>query len=225
MSGDYDFEPVRGLPALLPKGETLLWQGHPEWRSLAIRAFHVRKVVVYFALLAVWSVASSWADGNSLGAALASVVWVAPMALAAVALLGTLAWLAARTTVYSITSKRIVMRIGIALPITINVPFRAVEAVGLKRYGDGSGDIPASLSKGYRLAFLVLWPHARSWHVRSPQPMLRSVPDVEPVARLLVEAISAAASQSPQPLPEAVPEAVPAPDRRPVQPAPVSAAA
>lgn len=225
MSGDYDFEPMRGLPALLPKGETLLWQGHPEWRSMAVHAFHVRKVVVYFVLLAVWSVASAWADGNSLGAALSSVVWVAPMALAAVALLSALAWLSARTTVYSITSKRVVMRIGISLPITINVPFRAVESVGLKRRADGSGDIPASLPKGYRLAFLVLWPHARPWHIRNPQPMLRSVPDVERVARLLADAISAAAAQAPQPLPQEAHE----PDRRPRQPAPgsspVSAAA
>lgn len=218
MSGDYDFEPVRGLPALLPKGETLLWQGHPAWRSLAVHAFHVRKVIVYFVLLAVWSVASAWADGNSLGTALSSVVWVAPMALAAVALLSALAWLSARTTVYSITSKRIVMRIGIALPITINVPFRAVESVGLKRHADGSGDIPAALPKGYRLAFLVLWPHARPWRIRNPQPMLRAVPDVERVARLLVDAISAAAAQAPQPLPQEVQEH----DRRPPQAAPAS---
>jgi hypothetical protein len=225
MSGDYDFEPVRGLPANLPAGEVLVWQGHPEWRSLAVHAYHVRKVVIYFVLLAVWSVASASAEGKTLGVALSSVVWVAPMALAAVALLSSLAWLSARTTVYSITSKRLVMRIGIALPITINVPFRAVDSVGLKRHADGSGDIPASLPKGYRLAFLVLWPHARPWHIRNPQPMLRSVPDVERVARLLVDAISAAAAQAPQPLPQGAQE----PDRRPTQPAsgaaPVSAAA
>lgn len=221
MSGDYDFEPVRGLPALLPAGETLVWQGHPQWRSLAARAFHLRKVVVYFGLLAAWSVASSWGDGDSLGRALSSIVWVVPMGLAAVVPLGLLAWLAARTTVYSITSKRIVMRIGIALPITINIPFRSIDSIGLKRHGDGEGDIPASLTTGYRLAYLVLWPHARPWYVRSPQPMLRSVPDAERVARLLVEAISADAAQSPRPLPEAAH----APDRRPAQPAPVSAAA
>ena len=225
MSGDYDFEPVRGLPARLPPGETLVWQGSPEWRSLAVHAFHVRKVIVYFVLLAIWSVTSAWIDGRTLAEALSSIVWVAPMALAAVALLGTLAWLSARTTVYSITSRRLVMRIGIALPITINVPFRAVDSVGLKRHADGSGDIPASLPKGYRLAFLVLWPHARPWHVRSPQPMLRSVPDVERVAGLLVDAISAAAAQAPQPLPQEAHE----PARQPVQPAsataPVSAAA
>ena len=221
MSGDYDFEPVRGLPALLPAGETLLWQGHPEWRSLAVRAFHVRKVGVYFCLLAVWSVLSAWAEGSSLSAALSSVLWVAPMALTAVALLIMLAWLAARTTVYSITSKRVVMRIGVALPITINIPFCAVESVGLKRRADGTGDIPVALSKGYRLAFLVLWPHVRPWHVRSPQPMLRSVPDVEHVARLLAESLSATAAQSPQPAPNEAQE----PNRRPAPTAPVSVAA
>jgi hypothetical protein len=221
VSGDYDFEPVRGLPARLPAGEALLWQGHPDWRSLAVRAFHVRKVVLYFGLLALWSVASAWSDGKGLGGALFSAAWIPVMALAAVVPLAALAWLAARTSVYSITSKRVVMRIGIALPITINVPFRAIESIGLKRHADGSGDIPASLSKGYRLAFLVLWPHARPWHVRSPQPMLRSIADPEHVARLLVEAISADAAQAPRPVPAALPE----PDRRPVQPAPVSAAA
>ena len=221
MSGDYDFEPVRGLPAHLPAGETLLWQGHPDWRSLTVHAFHVRKVGVYFCLLAVWSVLSAWAEGSSLSAALSSVLWVAPMALTAVALLIMLAWLAARTTVYSITSKRVVMRIGIALPITINIPFRAVESVGLKRHANGTGDIPAMLSKGYRLAYLVLWPHVRPWHVRSPQPMLRSVPDVEHVAHLLAETLSATAAQFPQPTPNEAHE----PNRRPAPTAPVSVAA
>ncbi|MEM9764435.1 MAG: PH domain-containing protein, partial [Pseudomonadota bacterium] len=33
MPHDDDFrsEPVRGLPALLPKGERILWQGAPSW--------------------------------------------------------------------------------------------------------------------------------------------------------------------------------------------------
>jgi Bacterial PH domain len=221
VSGDYDFEPVRGLPARLPAGEALLWQGHPEWRSLSVRAFHLRKIVFYFGLLALWSVASALADGKNPGGALLSAAWIPVMALAAVVPLAVLACLAARTSVYSITSKRIVVRIGIALPITINIPFRVIESIGLKRHTDGSGDIPASLSKGYRLAFLVLWPHARPWRVRSPQPMLRSIADPDRVARLLVEAISADAAQALRPVPAALPE----PDRRPVQPAPVSAAA
>jgi hypothetical protein len=42
VSGDFDFEPVPGLPAELPAGETMIWQGRPQWRSLAVRAFHIR---------------------------------------------------------------------------------------------------------------------------------------------------------------------------------------
>ena len=36
---DFAFEPVRGLPAELPRGERLIWQGAPDWRLLAIQAF------------------------------------------------------------------------------------------------------------------------------------------------------------------------------------------
>ena len=49
---DFDFEPVRGLPQLLPKGERMLWQGAPRWQDLAVHAFHARKVIWYFAALA-----------------------------------------------------------------------------------------------------------------------------------------------------------------------------
>jgi hypothetical protein len=218
---DFDFEPMRGLPACLPRGEMLLWQGNPEWRALAWRAFHIKHVAIYFAVLAIWTVASAWADGVGIGGALLAAAWVPLMAVAAVALLAALAWLSARTTVYTITSKRLVLRIGIALPITINVPFGAIESVGLRLHGEGLGDIPSSLSKGYRLAFLVLWPHARPWHVRGPQPMLRCVADAERVARILVEAMSTVPSAPVRP----ATEDIRAPDRRPAAPTSIPAAA
>lgn len=209
---DYDFEPVRGLPAHLPEGETLVWQGSPDWRALAVHAFHVKHVAVYFAVLAAWTGLSTWSDGAGIGAALLKAAWVPPMAAAAIALLALLARLSARTTVYTITSKRIVLRIGIALPITINVPFNAIETVGLRLRDDATGDIPAQLSKGYRLAFLVLWPHVRPWRVSSPQPMLRCVPDARRVAQILIDAMSAAANVAVRPLTEDVPQ----PGLRPV---------
>jgi hypothetical protein len=192
---EFDFEPVRGLPAPLPEGETLLWQGHPEWRSLALRAFHVGHVALYFALLGLWALLTAW-GGGGLAAALASAMWVPAMAAAAIGLLCVLAWLSARTTVYTITDRRILLRIGIALPIIINVPFRAIESIGLRRHRDGTGDLPAALSRGYRLAFMVLWPHARPWFVRNPQPMLRCIAEPERIGRLLAEAISAAPARA-----------------------------
>jgi hypothetical protein len=45
---------------------------------------------------------------------------------------GRLAWLSARTTVYTITDKRVVMRIGIVLSLTFNLPLRQIESAGLK---------------------------------------------------------------------------------------------
>jgi hypothetical protein len=192
---EFDFEPVRGLPAPLPEGETLLWQGHPEWRALALRAFHVGHVALYFCLLGAWALLASW-QGGGLAGALASVIWVPVMAAAAIALLGLLAWFSARTTVYTITDRRILLRIGIALPIIINVPFRAIESVGLRHHRDGTGDLPVVLSRGYRVAFLVLWPHSRPWFVRNPQPMLRCIAEPERIGRLLAEAISAAPARS-----------------------------
>lgn len=218
--GDYDFEPVPGLPSHLPAGEALVWQGRPDWKSLAIRAFHLRKVVLYFGLLFVWSAGSAWSDSREIGTALLAAAWILPVMLAAVVPLALLAWLSARTTVYSITSKRIVLRIGIALPITINIPFRTIDSIGLKRHRDGSGDIPASILKGYKLAFLVLWPHVRPWHVRNPQPMLRCIPDAERVAGILAQTISRDAAQASQPIPGVARE----PERRPAQAGPVSAA-
>ena len=51
---DDDFEPVPGLPETLPQGEQMLWQGSPQWWSLALRAFRLREVGVYFGFLMAW---------------------------------------------------------------------------------------------------------------------------------------------------------------------------
>ena len=37
-----------------------------------------------------------------------------------------LAWLTSRNTVYTITNKRVVMRIGIVLSVTFNLPLRVI---------------------------------------------------------------------------------------------------
>ena len=56
---EYDNEPIRGLPGLLPAGETILWQGAPDWRALARTAFRTRLVAGYFGMLAAWALASA----------------------------------------------------------------------------------------------------------------------------------------------------------------------
>lgn len=178
------------LPAPLPAGERILWQGSPEPWSLARRAFHVRKIALYFLAMLAWRVVATIEDGASLAGAIASAVWLLPLALGGLALVAMLAYFAARTTIYTVTNRRVVMRIGIALPMTLNIPFRIVGSVALKANPDGTGDIPLALQGSSRAAYLVLWPHARPWRIARPEPMLRSIPEAARVARLLGAAMA-----------------------------------
>jgi hypothetical protein len=191
---DFDFDPVRGLPEVLPAGERMLWQGSPRWQDMALHAFHVRKVAVYFAVITFSVVLLRLADGLNLLDALKPVLWYLPLTLVSVGLLSGLAWASAKTTIYTITTKRIVLRIGIALPMSLNVPFNLIENAGLRTYASGAGDIPVELKGDDRVAWLILWPHARPFHLKNPQPMLRAVPNAETVAHLLGDALQGKAT-------------------------------
>jgi hypothetical protein len=192
--GEHDYEPVHGLPEPLPQEERLLWQGAPYWRSLAIRAFHVRKVVIYFTLFGLWRVGSGLGDGLSLGDALASTRGLGMAAVSAVFILGIMAWLYARTTVYTLTNRRVVVRSGVALPITMNIPFKLIESADFKQYADHSGDIPLQLKPSEQTSYIMLWPNVRPWHFSRPQPMLRCVANAKQVADTLAEALLTAHS-------------------------------
>ena len=195
---DHEVEYVRGLPEALPAGERILWQGTPEWRALARRVFHVRGLTLYFALLLVWRAVSVLWSGGSVEQSAIAVMWLAPFAAAAVGLLLLVAWLMARAAVYTITNRRVVMRIGVVLEITVNYPFRLIESAGLRIYPDGSGDIPISLTGEDRIAYIHLWPHARPWRAARPEPMLRGVPDAAHAADILSRALAAYAGVSPK---------------------------
>ena len=175
----------RGLPAPLPRGESILWQGAPDRGAFAREVFHTRAVALYFAAAALWQ----WAIAE--GDAVPRLLMVGAAAAATLLILHGLAWLAARTTVYTITSARIVMRIGAALPKTIDVPFGIIEGVGLKANG-GTGNVTLDLGTQSKVAYALLWPHARPWHWREPQPMLRALPDAECVGRMLAARVAAA---------------------------------
>jgi hypothetical protein len=181
---------IRGINEPLPPGEQVLWQGAPDWRSIARTALHIRTFALYFALMLGWRLTASLADGRTLGDALLSCAALALLAMVALGLIAGFAWLAARTTIYAITTERVVMRVGVAMPIFVNIPFSGIEAAALKAHRDGSGDIPLALKQEVRLAYLHLWPHARPWQMAHPQPMLRAVPAASTVAKLLAERLA-----------------------------------
>jgi hypothetical protein len=188
---DYAVEPIRGLPELPPAGETILWQGAPSAWEIARRVFHIRAAALYFLLLAAWRVASYLRDGDSQGALVAAISLL-PIMLAALGLLALVAWLCARTSVYTITSRRVVMRIGIALPMAINIPFNAIGAASLRVSPNGAGDISLMPRGAARMAYSNLWPHVRPWRLRNPEPLLRGLPHVRDVAAILARAMAEA---------------------------------
>lgn len=185
---EHDYEPQPGLPEALPDGERLLWQGAADARSLAIHTFHVRKLAVYFGALIALRIVFKIADGVSLTAALGGSIGLAVAAVGAIALLLIYARYAARSTNYTITSKRIVIRCGIAVPITMNLPFASIESADLRLHRDGTGDIAVRTDASGRASYVLLWPFVKPWRWVRVQPVLRAVPDAESVSSLLADA-------------------------------------
>jgi hypothetical protein len=188
---DHAVEPIPGLPERPPVGEAILWQGRPDWWTTAKRVMHVDVVAAWFAAILLWRLASGAMDGRSLAALLPTLLPMLGLALVGIALLLGIARAISATTIYTITSRRVVLRFGMALPVTFNLPFSAIQGASVRALGSGHGEISLALMPGERLAYLVLWPHVRPWRLRSPQPMLRAIGDVDAVAELLADALAA----------------------------------
>ena len=182
------------LPSDIPPGERILWHGRPRWISLARRAYRADFVTAYFVALMVWN-ASSEASAGWLAAALAAAK-TAGLGAAALAILAGLALLSARAALDVVTSRRLVLKVGVALPVFINIPFNDIESAAARVFADGTGDIPVALKKGRRIGYFLLWPHARPLRLLSPQPCLRGVADAAIIADTLSRALREAAGQS-----------------------------
>lgn len=186
---EFEQEPIKGIPGLLPASEEILWRGAPTWRSLMMHVFHIRWVWAYFAAIMAWRAYSHIASGNGLEVAASSAAWLGFLGLLVTALIAGTALQMKRTTVYTITSKRVILRFGLVVPIAINVPFAKIESAGVERFGDGSGDLPMALGGPDQFVYWMLWPHVRRWSFFDPKPMIRSVPDAAMVAGILANAI------------------------------------
>lgn len=186
---DFDFEPIRGLPKRLPPGERILWQGAPDASAFAYRFLRLPHLTGYFISLVAWVVASTLLDGGSAREAVAAAASFGGLSLVALGIVRGYAELVARTTVYTMTDKRFVLRVGLALPISINLPFSRIDAAAVRAAADGVGEIALTLRPGDRIAYLALWPHARGWRMARPEPVLRAVPEVRAVAATLARAL------------------------------------
>ncbi|MFK7861244.1 MAG: photosynthetic complex putative assembly protein PuhB [Granulosicoccus sp.] len=185
---DFDFEDSPGIPAPLPAGEHVVWQGSPDVWEIAKNAFHIRKIAVYFGLILLIQAVSIYQMGaDSAGASLSMTTMLSILGLG---ILGVLAYLTSRVTIYTITNKRILIRFGIALQMTVNLPFSQISAADVRVGKNGSGDIPLTMKDSKRISYLVMWPHVRPWNFSRPQPMIRSVANVQKVARIIADIAS-----------------------------------
>lgn len=185
---EYDNEPVRGLPAVLPDDEHIIWQSAPDWVQLVKAALHIRLSAIYFGLIVIWAV--SRGDLNT-------AIAVSVLGAVVVAMFTLFAWGVGRTTVYTLTNRRLVLRVGVALNKCINLPLSQIESANLKMLPDGHGNIVLDLKGAPRLGYLMLWPHARSLRFVRPQPMLRAIPDARNVAAMLFKATQQVQSVAP----------------------------
>ena len=189
---EYEFEPQYGLPERLPADEQILWQGSPDTKALAMSAFHMRKLFIYFLLLTVACAWPAIETGAGPWAMLLAVKWIVPLTVVAMVSVWILALMTARTTVYTLTNKRVVMRLGIVLTVTFNLPLKRISAADVREISGGFGDISLALIGEDRIAWVHLWPSVRPWRIKKTEPTLRAVPDARAVAVQLRDAWSQA---------------------------------
>jgi len=188
QSAEYEFEAALGLPEPLPQDEVILWQGAPNWISMAKHVFRLQWLSLYFAVIVIWQAISVSSSEGGLAAGWSSVALASFLALIGLVLVGLLAYWSATTTMYTLTNRRIVMRVGIVLTVTFNLPYKTLGSADLKLYKDGTGDIPMQIATEDKIAFFHLWPHVRPWRLATPEPMMRCVPNAKVVAAILTEA-------------------------------------
>ena len=203
---EHEFEAAPGLPEQLPADERLLWQGAPQWRLVALHVFHVRTLAWYFA--AMMLLQATYLLGEPERNLFKPLLLSFLLSVISLGILSLMAWLTASTAMYTLTNKRVVMRIGIVLTLTFNLPLRMLAAASLKTNPDGSGDIALKLAGNDHIAWLNLWPHARPWVLRHPEPSLRCIADVNTVGECVLKAWQEANPHMPVMLGDIVPPSV-----------------
>ena len=183
---------IKGVPHPLPAGETVLWEGAPTTRAVAAHVFHWHLFALYFTvMLGIWMFTTSSTFGSQ--DFLAALVVRVALSSLVVGIAWTLSRVVAGTSWYAITSRRVVLRVGMVFPMSINIPFSLIESAGIATFKDGSGQLVLTLNKSQRIAYIALWPHCRVLRFTQPEPVLRGLIDPVLVGGILAKAVAEAA--------------------------------
>ena len=118
-------------------------------------------------------------------------VWQAGLAATVLVLLAWLARSYAASVMYTLTSERLVIRSGVALPMMVNIPIEQITAADMRVYRDGTGDIVLTPVADRKLHWVLLWPNVSAWYSRPIRPLLRGLAEPHRAA----DAFAAVASQ------------------------------
>lgn len=195
---------IRGVPQPLPSGESLVWQGGPDRAALARHALHVRALTVYFGAIMLLGLIGAVRDDVALPQILTALLLQSLLSGMVIGAVHLYARLIAANTVYAITDRRVVMKVGIVLPTTINIPFRLIDSAAIHTFRDGTGQIALKLLPPDRIGYFHLWPHARGWRLRFPEPSFRGLVNAQQVGEVLrsIALESGDAVGGPPPAPE-----------------------
>lgn len=184
---EYEDEPVEGLPGHLPEGEAMIWQGRPNVGAMAKRVFYVPHLAAYFGFLIAGHTIYRLMEGVAGAQVLGTLAWQSGLAGVVLILLWWLSRSYAKSVLYTLTSERLVIRSGVALPMMVNVPIEQITAADLRVHRDGTGDILLTASEDRRLYWVLLWPNVSPWYARPVKPLLRGLENPHHAARAFAD--------------------------------------
>lgn len=161
-----------------------MWEGAPAPRAIARHLLFVRPLAAYFALMVAWWVVANLDKAGTMDFWMPVALQLTLVSLVLAGVLGLSNWIAQSTT-YAITDRRIVMRLGVIFPLTVNIPLSYVVGAQARTFTDGTGQIAVQLDQKEKLAWIVLFPHVRPWRFSTPEPLLRGLTDPAEVGRVL----------------------------------------
>lgn len=191
VAPEFENEAVPGLPGPLPEGEYIVWQGSPSGKAVARHVLKARWIAAYFAVIVAWVLATGFYFERTVESIVVSTVLLTVSGLIVYGLARWFGHGVEKTSVYTITNRRVVMRIGIALPTAFNLPFREIRSADLKQHGDGTGDIALGFDDDVRLSWVVFWPHVRGFKMAHTQPQFLCLQDASEVADHLARQLTA----------------------------------
>jgi hypothetical protein len=169
----------------------MVWQGRPTVAAMARRVFFIPHLALYFGLLIAGHTVYRLMEGVSAAQVMGTFVWQAGLAATVLVLLAWLARSYAASVMYTLTSERLVIRSGVALPMMVNIPIEQITAADMRVYRDGTGDIVLTPIADRKLHWVLLWPNVSAWYSRPIRPLLRGLAEPHRAA----DAFAAVASQ------------------------------